>query len=85
MKLGRDKVLVKRDDAPETMGKFIVPDAAKEKPDYGTVIEVGSEVVDWKKDQRVIFPKWCGFQVTVPSDEEGDYLIIFQDEIWMAL
>ena len=85
MTLGKDKVLLKREDAPETTsGGLKIPDAAREKPDYGQVIAVGSEVTNWKVGDKVTFPKWCGFQVTIPGDPD-DYLIIFEDEVWMAL
>lgn len=85
MTLGKDKVLVKREDAPEkTVGGLKIPDAARERPDYGVVVGAGAGVEDWKVGDRVTFPRWCGFAVTLPNDD-ADYLVIFQDEIWMAL
>ena len=85
MTLGKNKALIKRQDAPATTTDgLIIPDAAREKPDYGKIIAVGAAVTDWKVGNVVTFPKWCGFQVTIPGDPE-DYLIIDDDEIWMAL
>ena len=84
-RLGKDKVLVKRQEAPETtLGGLKIPDAARERPDLGLVIAVGSDVTNWKIDDKVTFPRWSGFQITIPGDPD-DYLIIFENEIWMAL
>lgn len=85
MKIGKGRVLVQRSEAPKTTkGGFVIPDAMKETPDYGLVVEVGSDVTDWKKDDKVLFPKWSGFLISIPEDDR-EYLIVLQDEIWAAL
>jgi len=86
MKVGRDKVLVVRESAPSKTksGLFDVPDAAREKPDYGVVVAVGSEVTDWSVGDRVIFAKWSGFSTSLPDDDR-DLLILFATEVWMAV
>lgn len=85
MKLGKDKVLVRRAPAPETVGEggLKIPDAARERPDFGEVVAVGPEVTSWEPGDKVVFPKWCGFQVVLPNDDT-DYLVIFEDEIWLV-
>jgi chaperonin GroES len=85
MTIGRNKVFVKREKAPETTaGGLTIPDAAREKPDYGEVIAVGADVKDWKVGDKVTFPKWVGFIVVLPNDN-SDYLVVFEDEIWLAI
>jgi co-chaperonin GroES (HSP10) len=77
---------VQREPAPEitNVSGLRVPDSARERPDVGIVLEVGSDVKDWKIKQRVLFPKWCGFQLTIPNDDR-DLLVIFEDEVWLAI
>lgn len=85
MKLGKNRILVKRAEPPKTTsGGFIIPDAMRETPDYGIVVEVGSGVTDWNKDDKVLFPKWSGFQINIPGDDQ-DYLILLEEEVWAAL
>jgi chaperonin GroES len=86
MTLGKNKVLIERFPAPEktTEAGFKIPDVMRERPDFGTVIEVGSEVTTWKPGQKVLYPKWSGFQITIPGDER-DLLVLFEDEVWLAL
>jgi co-chaperonin GroES (HSP10) len=86
MTVGRDKVLVERGEAPKTTrgGLLDIPDAARERPDYGTVIAVGWEVTDWHVGDKVIYPKWSGFMTTIPGDDR-DLLILFANEIWMSI
>jgi co-chaperonin GroES (HSP10) len=86
MKVGHDKVLVCREKAPETTASGIlkIPEAAREKPDFGEVVAVGSDVFDWAIGDRVIFPKWSGFQTSLPDDDR-DLLILFATEVWAAV
>ena len=86
MKLGKNRVLVKRAEPPKTTsGGLVIPDNMRETPDYGLVIEVGAGVEDWKKDDKVLFPRWSGFAITIPGDESADYLIVLESEVWAAL
>lgn len=80
-----DRVLVKRkEEESQTAGGIYIPDAAKEKPQRGTVIAVGGG----KKDtagkhipldlcvgDTVYFGKYSGTEV------DKDYLIIREDEV----
>jgi chaperonin GroES len=86
MRVGRDKVLVVREtpSSKTKSGLFDVPDAAREKPDFGEVIAVGVDVSDWAIGDKIIFPKWSGFATSLPDDDR-DLLILFATEIWAAV
>jgi chaperonin GroES len=80
-----DRVLVKRvKEEEKTKGGIIIPDSAKEKPQEGKVVAVGSGVrgddgkvtpLDVKAGDRVLFGKWSGSEVTI----EGEELIIMKE------
>ena len=84
-----DRVLVRRVESDtKTAGGIIIPDTAKEKPQEGEVIAVGSGVrkedgsvvaLDVKAGDKVLFGKWSGTEVKVDGEEllimkEGDIL-----------
>lgn len=83
-----DKVLVKRLEAEEkTAGGIVLPEAAKEKPKEGKVVEVGiGKLLDngtranftVKKDDRIIFSSYAGTEIKIDGVE---YLILSEDEI----
>ena len=74
-----DRVLVKRiEEEEKTAGGIIIPDTAKEKPQEGEVIAVGTGVkgedgkvtpLDVKKGDRILFGKWSGSDVTLNGEE----------------
>ena len=80
-----DRVLVKRvKEEEKSKGGIIIPDTAKEKPQEGKVVAVGSGVrgddgkvtpLDVKAGDRVLFGKWSGSEVTI----EGEELIIMKE------
>ena len=80
-----DRVLVKRvEEESKTKGGIIIPDTAKEKPQEGEVIAVGSGArdesgklvpLDVKKGDKVLFGKWSGTEVKI----DGDDLIIMKE------
>ena len=82
------KVLIKRDDAPETTeGGIIIPDTANEKPLEGEVVAVGSgKVLDNGKTQKltvkkgdvVFFGPYSGTEIQLEGD---DFLIVDENEI----
>ena len=75
----QDRVIVKRLDAEEqTAGGIIIPDTAKEKPQEGEVVAVGTgargddnEIVplEVKAGDRILFGKWSGTEVNVDGEE----------------
>ena len=83
-----DRVLVRRVTAEEkTRGGIIIPDTAKEKPQEGEVISVGSgtlndkgelRALDVKAGDRILFGKWSGTEVTLDGQE---YLIMKESDI----
>ncbi|MBE9607693.1 co-chaperone GroES [Acetobacteraceae bacterium H6797] len=74
-----DRVLVRRVTAEEkTSGGIIIPDTAKEKPQEGEIVAVGSGLVndkgevrplDVKAGDRVLFGKWSGTEVKLGGEE----------------
>jgi chaperonin GroES len=77
------KVLVKPSEAEErTASGIIIPDTAKEKPQNGKVVMVGSEKKDEpmeiKMGDQVLYGKFAGQELTI-NDEE--YLLISQSDV----
>ena len=74
-----DRVLVRRVMAEEkTAGGILIPDTAKEKPQEGEVIAVGSGTLndkgelrplDVKAGDRILFGKWSGTEVKLGGEE----------------
>lgn len=88
-----DRVLVRRIEAEEkTKGGIIIPDSAKEKPQEGVVIAVGSGIrddkgqvtpLDVKAKDKILFGKWSGTEIKLDGEEllimkESDILGILQ-------
>jgi chaperonin GroES len=84
----RDRVLVKYSSEEEkTAGGLYIPDAAKEKPQKGTVVAVGpGRVTDDGKRQplevkvgdKVLFDKYSGSKIKI---EDEEHLIIREEDI----
>ena len=66
----------------KTAGGIIIPDSAKEKPQKGNVIAVGSGTQDEKMEVKVgdvvLYGKYAGTELTI---ENIDYLIMNQSDI----
>jgi chaperonin GroES len=83
-----DRVVVRRVESEEkTKGGIIIPDTAKEKPQEGEVVAVGTGVrddkgaiqaLDVKAGDRVLFGKWSGTEVKVNGE---DLLIMKESDI----
>ena len=78
-----DRVLVEPAPAEEkTSGGIIIPDTAKEKPQRGTVIAVGTGTKDnpmtVKAGDVVLYGKYAGTEL---SYEGKDYLIMRESDI----
>lgn len=79
-----DRVLVKADDAEQTTASgIIIPDTAKEKPQRGTVIAVGTgkkdEPLNVKPGDKVLYGKYAGTELAF---EGTDYLIMREADIF---
>jgi chaperonin GroES len=87
-----DRILVKRlEEEEKTKGGIIIPDTAKEKPQQGKVVSVGSGKVleDGKKitpsvkpGETVLFGKYAGTEIKLDGEE---YLILREDDIFGVL
>ncbi|WP_099865345.1 co-chaperone GroES [Pararhizobium haloflavum] len=83
-----DRVVVKRVESEEkTAGGIIIPDTAKEKPQEGEIVAVGSGArddsgklveLDVKVGDRVLFGKWSGTEVKLGGE---DLLIMKEADI----
>jgi chaperonin GroES len=79
----QDRVLVEPKAAEEkTASGIYIPDTAKEKPQRGKVIAVGSgkkdEPMEVKAGDEVLYGKYSGNELTVDGK---DYLIMRQSDI----
>ncbi|MFT8243411.1 co-chaperone GroES [Roseomonas sp. BN140053] len=83
-----DRVLVRRVTADEkTAGGIIIPDTAKEKPQEGEIVAVGTgtrndkgeiTALDVKAGDRILFGKWSGTEVKLNGE---DLLIMKESDI----
>ena len=83
-----DRLIIKRQEAQEkTKSGLVLPDSAKEKPQEGKVIAVGSgkllddgsvKALEVKNGDKVLYGKYSGTEVRV---QEEDYLILREDDI----
>ena len=87
-----DRVLIKRVEAEEkTASNISIPDIAKEKPQKGEVVAVGTGKVDKngnkipmsvKKGDKILFDKYAGDEW---KSGGGEYLFLSDDEILAIL
>lgn len=82
-----DRVLVEPAPAEEkTAFGIIIPDTAKEKPQRGTVVAVGTgkkdEPLTVKVGDTVLYGKYAGTEITVDGKE---YLIMRESDIFAII
>lgn len=78
-----DRVLVKNDKAEtKTAGGLIIPEAAQEKTQTATVVEVGPGTDDVKitvkAGDRIMYDKYSGTQIKIDGE---DHLILKMSDI----
>jgi chaperonin GroES len=88
-----DRVLIKQSEAEETTpGGIVLPDTAREKPQRGKVVSVGSgKLLDsgdrgkmsLKKGDEVFYGKYAGTEIKIDGDQfvlikENDVLAIIE-------
>ncbi|MBV8427697.1 MAG: co-chaperone GroES [Hyphomicrobiales bacterium] len=83
-----DRVVVRRLEGEEkTKGGIIIPDTAKEKPQEGEIIAVGSGArdesgklvpLDVKAGDRILFGKYSGTEIKIDGEE---FLIMREEEV----
>ena len=89
-----DRVVVRRVESEEkTKGGIIIPDTAKEKPQEGEIIAVGSGArdeagklvpLDVKAGDRILFGKWSGSEIKLDGEDllimkESDVMGVIED------
>ncbi|WP_038049680.1 co-chaperone GroES [Thermus caliditerrae] len=87
-----DRVVVKRiEEEPKTKGGIVLPDTAKEKPQKGKVIAVGSGRVlengqkvplEVKEGDIVVFAKYGGTEIEIDGEE---YVILSERDLLAIL
>ncbi|TAL45147.1 MAG: co-chaperone GroES [Methylovulum sp.] len=83
-----DRIVVRPLDAQDkTKSGLVLPDSAKEKPQEGKVIAVGTgrllddgavKSLEIKNGDRVLYGKYSGTEVSIEGE---DYLILKEDDI----
>jgi len=86
-----DRVVVRRvESEAKTKGGIIIPDTAKEKPQEGEIVAVGSGArdesgklvpLDVKAGDRILFGKWSGTEVKL----DGEDLLIMKESDIMGI
>jgi chaperonin GroES len=87
-----DRLLVRRIEEKETAkGGIIIPDTAKEKPQEGEILAVGSGKIldngsklapDVKVGDKILFGKYSGTEIKIDGEE---VLIVREDEVLAVL
>ncbi|MCF0167051.1 MAG: co-chaperone GroES [Bacteroidales bacterium] len=82
-----DRVLVEAKAAEtKTASGLFIPDSAKEKPQQGVIVAVGSgktdEPMELKVGDTVLYGKYAGTEITVDGK---DYLIMRQSDVMAVL
>ncbi|MGC8875642.1 co-chaperone GroES [Thermus sp.] len=87
-----DRVVVKRiEEEPKTKGGIVLPDTAKEKPQKGKVIAVGTGRVlengqkvplEVKEGDVVVFAKYGGTEIEIDGEE---YVILSERDLLAVL
>lgn len=82
-----DRVLVEAAPAEEkTAGGIIIPDTAKEKPQKGKVVAVGTgkkdEPITVKVGDNILYGKYSGTEISVDGKE---YLIMRESDIYAVV
>ena len=83
-----DRLMVKRiEEEEEQRGGIIIPDTAKEKPQQGEVIAVGTGKKNDKGDRiplevsagdKILFGKYAGTEVKIDGEE---YLMMREEDV----
>ncbi|RDI96101.1 co-chaperone GroES [Meiothermus sp. QL-1] len=87
-----DRVVVKRiEEEPKTKGGIVLPDTAKEKPQKGKVIAVGTGrtldngtkvPLEVKEGDVVVFAKYGGTEIEIDGEE---YIILSERDLLAVL
>lgn len=88
----QDRVLVRRIEGDEkTSGGLFIPETAKEKPQIGEIVSVGTGTkddagariaMDVKVGDRVLFGKWSGTEIKIDGE---DLMIMKESDVFGIL
>ena len=88
----QDRIIVKRvEEEEKTKGGIIIPDTAKEKPQEGRVVAVGTgkvledgttRALEVSKGDRVLFSKYSGSEIKIDGEE---HTILREEDILAVL
>lgn len=83
-----DRIVVRASEAQDkTKSGLVLPDSAKEKPQEGKVIAVGTgrllddgvvKALEIKSGDRVLYGKYSGTEISLEGD---DYLILREEDV----
>ena len=83
-----DRIVIKQLEAQDkTKSGIVVPDSAKEKPQEGKVLAVGSgkllddgaiKSLEVKTGDKILYGKYSGTEVRI---QDEDYLILREDDV----
>ena len=85
--LGDRLVIKAQDPSDKTKSGLVLPESAKEKPQEGKVVEVGSgkllddgtvKALEVKSGDKVLYGKYSGTEVRV---QDEDYLILREEDV----
>jgi len=87
-----DRIIVRPLEAPEkTKSGLVLPDSAKEKPQEGKVLAVGTgkllddgaiKALEIRSGDRVLYGKYSGTEVSLEGE---DYLILREEDVLAVL
>lgn len=92
-----DRIVVRREMAGDkTAGGIILPEAAKQKPQRGTILAVGPgklnktdgtrHSMQLKVGDKVLFTSWAGDEYkTRDQGKDGDILIMHEDDVMCVI
>ena len=93
MRLLNDRIIIAVDKVEQPEGSLYIPDSARDKPDYATVVEVGPGLttstgvvipVGVEAGDRVMFNKHAGLPIKL-EELDQEYLLISPHDIFLVL
>ena len=85
-----NRILIKRAKAKTTKGGIILPESSQEKPKEGQVIAVGPgklnangqlETLQLNVGDNILFSSYAGTEIKNSTEEDGEYLILTEDDV----
>jgi len=70
-----NRVVVRRNELKKSRGGILLPESTQEKPRQGQVVAVGSEKIDVKEGDEVLFSPYAG------TEYQDQYLILSEDDL----